>query len=81
MTFENDSWQLRFAAMSITQLTLQFSLLTSLCRFVLSFCEVYYKAPADNVTMLVIRTTAPISGSKRRNIFYLHELGVDPYLY
>ena len=41
-TCENDSWQLWFAAMSMTQLTLHFSLLTSHCRFVLSFREVYY---------------------------------------
>ena len=42
MTFENDSRQLWFAAMSMTQLILQFSLLTSHCRFVFSFREVYY---------------------------------------
>ena len=81
MTFENDSWQLQFAAMSMTELSLQFKFLTSLCRFVPSFREVYYKAAADNITMLVKWPTAPISGSKRRNIFYQHELGVDPYLY
>ena len=42
MTFENDNWQLWFAAMSMTPLTLQLSLLTSHCRFVLSFRQVCY---------------------------------------
>ena len=42
MTFENDNWQLWFAAISMTQLTLQLSLLTSHCRFVLLFRQVCY---------------------------------------
>ena len=78
MTFENDSWQLRFAATSMTQLTLQFSLLTSLCRFVLSFCEVYYEAPANNMAMLVYGPMLRSPDLKKEIFFYLHKLGVDP---